>query len=769
MFDNYNVSIHPNTGDVLAGVHAAHNVYYTVNAVRPGFAGSKPSKADITAARFAHVDIDPPKDGGPWDKSALLASLIEAGASVVVDSGNGLQALWRTDCDVPTVEAINRGLIARFNADKGTWNADRLFRVPGYTNYPNPKKRAAGRVDTEALLLWQEDLYYTPEALRAAFPEPEVVAAGAAPELELGEWQVESVESLKLPPDLADMVTTTGLDRSSHAMTIAARLARAMYTNEQIMGLLMNPDYPWSGTIQEQADPERQAARKVRDAATVRPDLNAMFPPLPPESAPAALPEPLLVTAAREAGFGIRTGGTNGLMMGDQQVEHFTGCVYVTSLDRVLMPSGQYWSQSKFDARMGGFDFVIDPFGKKTTRSAWEAFLKNPLFTPPVADERCFRPLEPSRALIDDGSRVLVNTYVPIETPRTKGDPSKWLGWLEKCYPNERDRAILLNYMASVLQNPGRKFFYWPVVQSTEGAGKGLILELMVFGVGRQYCHLPNTTKMARAGMNFNGWIENKLFIVMNEIYSPERRNFLEELKTTITDSMLPIEGKGIEEATLDNYANGILFTNHKDGVPITVDMRRYCILYMALQSYSDLIKAGMTPEYFSDLFNWMRGEKAYAHLGRDYGFRVMNDYLRDFPLVPELDPADLATRAPRSSTMSEAVRSSHGRAEQEILEAIAQGEPGFCGGWVSSVMLDRLLERKRVNLPVNKRRAVMVSLGYDYHPALHEGRVNNSVSPDGSKPRLYILMGSDAGKIDNPAEVAKNYTACQIEAKLGS
>lgn len=517
---------------------------------------------------------------------------------------------------------------------------------------------------------------------------------------------------------------------------------------------------------------ELSAGSLYHQAGEVAPkavDPEVAFPPSEAVPGVEVLVEPPLVTAAREAGFGIRTGGTNGIMFASQQIEHFEGCVYVTSLDKVLMPSGQYWSQSKFDARMGGYQFVMDDLGKKTTGSAWEAFLKNPLYTAPVADERCFRPLEPSRSLIDDGSRVLVNTYVPITTPRTKGDPSKWLGWLEKCYPNERDRAILLNYMASVLQNPGRKFFYWPVLQSTEGAGKGLVLELMMFAVGRQYCHLPNTTKMARSGMNFNGWIENKLFIVMNEIYSPERRNFLEELKTTITDSMLPIEGKGIEEATLDNYANGMLFTNHKDGVPVTVDMRRYCILYMALQSYSDMIKAGMTPEYFSDLFNWMRGEKAYAHLGRDYGFRVMNDYLRDFPLVPELDPADLATRAPRSSSMAEAVRSSHGRAEQEILEAVAQGEPGFCGGWVSSVMLDRLLERKRVNLPVNKRRAVMISLGYDYHPALQEGRVNNVVNPDASKPRLYILMGSDAGKIDSPAEVAKNYTACQVESRLGS
>ena len=70
------------------------NVYWTVNITTPGL-NRKPAKSDIVGIRVAHVDIDPPRGDASWDKQAALASLMARGApSLVIDSGNGLQALW---------------------------------------------------------------------------------------------------------------------------------------------------------------------------------------------------------------------------------------------------------------------------------------------------------------------------------------------------------------------------------------------------------------------------------------------------------------------------------------------------------------------------------------------------------------------------------------------------------------------------------------------------------------------------------------------------
>jgi hypothetical protein len=128
--------------------------YYSLNVTRPGIA-TKATKLGIIAARGAHVDIDPPKDGGAFDKAAVLDKLKASAMppSYVVDSGGGLQPVWLFDghvTDFELVEGINRALIARYGGDPGTFNIDRLLRVPGSLNTPNAKKAAAGRQPARA-------------------------------------------------------------------------------------------------------------------------------------------------------------------------------------------------------------------------------------------------------------------------------------------------------------------------------------------------------------------------------------------------------------------------------------------------------------------------------------------------------------------------------------------------------------------------------------------------------------------------------------------
>ncbi|MGO7165048.1 hypothetical protein ACCS78_39140 [Rhizobium johnstonii] len=95
------------------------NVYYSAPMVRPEL-NKKASKNDTVRIRFAHVDIDPPKDNPAWDKQAALADLIARGApSVIISSGSGWQALWwlTESTDIATIEQINRGISDRFDAD----------------------------------------------------------------------------------------------------------------------------------------------------------------------------------------------------------------------------------------------------------------------------------------------------------------------------------------------------------------------------------------------------------------------------------------------------------------------------------------------------------------------------------------------------------------------------------------------------------------------------------------------------------------------------
>ena len=138
-----------------------HNIYYQHQHVADRHL-SKLRKEDITEIGFLHADIDW-KTGGHRIKATpsliestvtgLRTSIVTPPPSIIVCSGNGLQALWRLESpvDVQMAERANKKLQYLHLADEGTWNADRLLRMPGYTNRPSAQKRHYGIEDFAGL------------------------------------------------------------------------------------------------------------------------------------------------------------------------------------------------------------------------------------------------------------------------------------------------------------------------------------------------------------------------------------------------------------------------------------------------------------------------------------------------------------------------------------------------------------------------------------------------------------------------------------------
>ncbi len=446
----------------------------------------------------------------------------------------------------------------------------------------------------------------------------------------------------------------------------------------------------------------------------------------------------------------------------DAQREFFKGCVYVRDVHKIYVPDGDMLKSEQFNVNYGGYTFALDRGNERTTKYAWDAFTQSQALKFPKSHATCFRPECTPGALLEEEGRILLNVYIPIQTKCVAGDPGLFLHHLEKLFPMAGDRHILLTYIAACIQRPGAKFQWWPVLQGVEGDGKTLILRVISHCIGHRYTHLPNADDIARSGGKFNSWLRNKLFIGMEEVYVADRRDFLEIFKPNVTNDRLQIEGKGIDQVMGDNRANGMIFTNHHDGVPVTVDTRRYPIFYSAMQSAEDLAAAGMDNVYFNRIYDWLKGEGEYAHCGVYYGYSIMNSFFRTYQLDPSVN---LMGRAPQTSSTKTAIKHSWGTVEQEIDEAVNRGDIGFKGGWISSTQLDVLLERrcKNIKLSQAKRREVLKHLGYYWHPVLSEGRVDNIVMPDGNKPRLFITKGHPSLGLITASEVAHAYTTAQL------
>jgi hypothetical protein len=439
-----------------------------------------------------------------------------------------------------------------------------------------------------------------------------------------------------------------------------------------------------------------------------------------------------------------------------QQVEHFAKCVYIQDMHKVFTPTGALLNESRFNATYGGYVFQLDGEASgKITKKAWEAFTESQVIRYPKAASTCFRPdLEPGE-LVEDEGRYMVNVYVPVETPRMTGDITPFLTHLAKLIPDTHDRLIILSYMAALIQYKGVKFQWTPLIQGTEGNGKTLLTRCVAFAIGRQYTHMPKANDIDN---KFNGWILNKLFIGVEDIYVPDhKREVVEALKPMITNTELEIQLKGVDQITKTVCANFILNMNDKAGFKKTQNDRRFCMFYTAQQCVSDTVRDGMGGNYFPDLYNWLKSG----------GYAMVADYLDRYDIPKELNPAGQCHRAPMTTSTLEAVANSLGGIEQELQEAIDEDRPGFAGGWVSSMAFDKMLQNLNAarRIPPNKRRELIQSLGYDWHPSLKRGRVNNFVLFDQGKPRLFIKDGHIHTNLSGSGEVARKYQEAQMSS----
>lgn len=435
----------------------------------------------------------------------------------------------------------------------------------------------------------------------------------------------------------------------------------------------------------------------------------------------------------------------------EQGAEIFRGCVYVSDIHRALVPGGDLLKPDQFRVRYGGYTFVMDTENSKCTSDAWEAFTNSRAWRCAKVKGTCFRPDLPESAIITRDGLQYVNTYVPVDVPRAQGDASPFIAHVTKLLPNERDRAIILAYMAACVQHKGYKFQWAPLLQGVEGNGKTLLSRCVAEAVGRKYVHWPKASKLAK---EFNAWMVGKVFYAVEDIYVPDaKREVIEELKPMITGGDgFEIEAKGVDQVTADICGNFMFNSNHKDAVMKSANDRRFCVLYSAQQQAEDLQRDGMSGDYMPRLYNWLNNG----------GYAIVTDFLYSYQIPDDLNPATSCQRAPQTSATAEAIRNSSGTVEQEIEEHIAQNREGFRGDFISSIWLTRLLEDMGLARKIShsRRREMLEGMGYIYHPALKDGRVNNVVIPDSGKPRLFVRKDSQARLLKTTPEVERAYQA---------
>jgi hypothetical protein len=727
---------HDTAQRVAAQLGAGHGVGFS-------FAASDP---------YFFVDIDKCLQAdGTW--SPLAQQLVAAfpGAYIEVSqSGRGLHIIGRGTPPPHACKNTTYGL--------ELYHADRFVALTGYGAQGNP--------DTECghVLPWLVSHFFPPAAGDGALvdwtdsPVPEWYGPTDDTDLIRRAMQSRSAASVfGTRATFADLWTgderalsqafpdaERPFDESSADAALAQHLAFWTGKNcERIQALMFQ-----SALVRDKWQREDYLPRTITKAVSRQVDVLRDKPVEVVQAVPATGAE-ALVPSCR-----LVTGNT--FLNPEEQMGLFTGCVYVSDIHRVLVPGGVLVKPDQFKVKYGGYSFIIDSQGERVVRDAWEAFTQSQVYRAPHADRACFEPAAPPAALLTREGETLVNTYWPVATPRRAGDAKPFMDHLTRLLPVARDRDILLAYMAACVQHKGVKFQWAPLIQGVEGNGKSLLTRCVAFAIGERYTHFPKASQIAE---KFNGWMQGRIFIGVEDVYVPEsQREVLEELKPMITNERIEIERKGVDQATMGVCCNFILNCNDKGAMRKSRNDRRLALFYTAQQEKEHLGRDSMTDGYFQRLYAWLRSG----------GYEIVNELLHTHVIPDEFNPAH-GHIAPITSSTDEALTHGLGHVEQEILEAIERDEPGFRGGWVSSMAVDKLLERagRSRSIPQNKRRDLLLNIGYDWHPALNRGRVNSTVLPDGGKPRLFVLRNSSLREILTPADVASAYAIAQ-QAPVG-
>jgi len=403
------------------------------------------------------------------------------------------------------------------------------------------------------------------------------------------------------------------------------------------------------------------------------------------------------------------------LMTVQEQLEHFKGCVYVGSHNAVLTPTGAMMKSPEFRARYGGHKFLMSQDGTDPTKNAWEAFTENRVARYPTADRLTFRPdLEFQDLVTDAKGQVAVNYFEPINVRRMAGDVRPFLSLLNKMMPDERDRMIILSYMAAICQYPGRKFLWAPVVQGAQGNGKSTLISVLQYcvdgvvqGVNDDESQYVTTITAKDIDDKFNGNMANKTLCVVHEMHTDsfkDQRERQDHLKTLVTEPTMMIEDKGVSKYQARNVVNFFFCSNHRDAVRLEDNERRFAVFYTAQQTVADILAHGMTPQWFQELWSWLRGD----------GFAIIYDYLMTMDIPAEFNPAGGATRAPMTSSTADAVSESRSPVETIIHEAVKGQEDGFKGGWISTRAVANLCEADGLKRPATRSLSTALrAMGY--------------------------------------------------------
>lgn len=143
------------------------------------------------------------------------------------------------------------------------------------------------------------------------------------------------------------------------------------------------------------------------------------------------------------------------------------------------------------------------------------------------------------------------------------------------CAGNQDHAAVILDFLAHMLQNPKEKPKFAILLKSEEGVGKGIFIAPFRRILGELYGHF--TDPEAIVG-EYNGQLESKILAYFDEIYI-KNASKSNKIKGLITEDTLHIRKMRTDPYPAQNILRIIMASNYRNPVPLSPTDRRYFVV----------------------------------------------------------------------------------------------------------------------------------------------------------------------------------------------
>jgi hypothetical protein len=345
-----------------------------------------------------------------------------------------------------------------------------------------------------------------------------------------------------------------------------------------------------------------------------------------------------------------------------------------------------------------------------------------------TVDYTMYAPPKPEVFSLDGG--VWANTYDESTAPACEPGGETVIkmveSYLRRQFPDDRERGILLSWLAHNVRRPGVKVRWAPYVFGVEGAGKSFLAELLEWAMGGT--NIKRIDGKTLTG-DFTGWAAGKAVSVIEEVRQTGHfYDVPEALKAPITNDKINIHRKGLDDFEAPNFTNYLILSNHADGIPITETDRRYFFLKTAMGL--EETRARSEEGYFSNLFDSCR----------DSPGQLRRWLMEEVQMHPDFVPNG---RAPITSTRAmviELVKSE----PQLVIEDIVAGRDA-----VSATYVAAKLKAAGVDAKTRTLSGMLSRVGFEFSTRL---RI------DGDRHRIWIRVGRLNGSDESAVRAATSW-----------